>query len=83
MTPNKFRPASKVGDMVSEHPQNSALVNILNTNIALVELSKKHLANPVRLGLLLLQVFSGLSGGEKRGWFPRRCLRERGVKCAL
>ena len=46
MTPNKFRPASKVGDMVSEHPQNSALVSILNTNIALVELSKKHLANP-------------------------------------
>jgi hypothetical protein len=46
VTPNKFRPPSKLGDMVTEHPQNSSLIQILNTNIALIELSQKHLRNP-------------------------------------
>jgi len=38
VTPSKFRPPSKMGDMVFEHPQNTSLTTIIQANLSLAEL---------------------------------------------
>ena len=38
VTPSKFRPPSKMGDMVFEHPQNTSLTAIIQANLSLAEL---------------------------------------------
>ncbi|KAK9816421.1 hypothetical protein WJX72_000053 [[Myrmecia] bisecta] len=45
VAPNRFRPPSKLGDMVFEHPQNTVLAQIINYNLDLVSLSG-HRAQP-------------------------------------
>eukprot|EP00854_Cymbomonas_tetramitiformis_P018706 gene18706-22333_t len=46
VTPNRFRPPSKVGDVVSEHAQNTALIAILEANGQLVELTHRYKHDP-------------------------------------
>ena len=43
--PSRFRPSSKVGDSVSEHPQNSNLVKILDANERLRRLNVEAMKN--------------------------------------
>ena len=38
VTPTKFRPPSKMGDMIFEHPQNTSLTTIIQANLSLAEL---------------------------------------------
>ena len=38
VAPSKFRPPSKMGDMVFEHPQNTSLTTIIQANLSLAEL---------------------------------------------
>ena len=38
VTPSKYRPPSKMGDMVFEHPQNTSLTAIIQANLSLAEL---------------------------------------------
>ena len=43
--PSRFRPAAKVGDVVSEHPQNSSLAKILDANERLRRLNIDSMSN--------------------------------------
>lgn len=38
VAPSKFRPPSKMGDMIFDHPQNTALTTIIQANLSLAEL---------------------------------------------
>jgi DNA-directed RNA polymerase I subunit RPA1 len=43
--PNKFRPLSKMGDQLFEHPQNNYLTEVIKSNIAIVESQSAEVVN--------------------------------------
>jgi DNA-directed RNA polymerase I subunit RPA1 len=56
--PNKFRPLSKMGDQLFEHPQNLYLTEVLKSNIAIVDSQSAELKSNEKMlnALVALQV---------------------------